>query len=273
MGFSTVHGSPQIIWVPVEPGEVMYNGSIVAVNSSALLEGVGPMPAAAGASNTTNLDVPFGVVVGNNNVEGNIQFSSTYNTEYITQVAAGTPYGSNTEYRGVDGPWKKGDPQAMVKIAVICPQTIIRGPLFNGAVGTAPTVVTVSTGSGGDGIGCTTDATDATIVATYGTINARSGANNGVRRTTTSNSSTVHTWLKAFKADMAVGDTAVVVNGVRPYGLARIQIDSEAQYIDVSAALSSDYFNIFVHKLELSEPGNEYVEFRFDGDNFCTTRA
>jgi len=101
----------------------------------------------------------------------------------------------------------------------------------------------------------------------------RSGANQGIYRTLTSASATVHTWLKAMKADVAIGDTAVVINGLRPYANAIMQIDSEAQYIDINADLSSNFFKIVVHTLDLSEPGKEYVEFRFDGDNFCGARA
>ena len=72
MGFSIVKGSPQTIWVPVEPGEVVYNGSIVGVDTGTPLEGVQPLPVAAGVSNATNADIPFGVVVGNNNERDSI---------------------------------------------------------------------------------------------------------------------------------------------------------------------------------------------------------
>jgi len=273
MGFSVVQGSPQTLWIPVEPGEIIYNGSIVGVDMATPLEGVQPLPVAAGASNTTNKNQPFGVVIGNNNVEGNIQFSTTYNTEYITQKAAGDHYGSTTEYRGVEGVWAKGDPQAMVEVAIICPSTVLRGDLFNAAVGTAPTIGTVSTASGGDGIGCTSSAVDVATIANFSTIYVRTGANQGIYRTLTSNSTTAHVWLKAMKADVAVGDTIVAINGLRPYGISIMQLDDEATYIDINAALSADYFKIVVHRLDLSESGKEFVEFRFDADNFCGARA
>jgi len=273
MGFSVVHDSPQLLWVPVEPAEVIYTGSIVAVNLDAPLEGVGVLPVAVGASNTTNKDRPYGVVVGNNNIDSNQQYSTTYNAEYITQVAAGTPYGSTTNYANVEGVWAKGDPQAMVQIAVIKPGTVLRGDIFNAAVGTAPTEVTVTTGSGTDGIGCTTGATDATTVAAWATIYARSGKNAGIYRTLTSASTTAHVWLKAMKQDMEIGDKAVVLNGIRPYANAIMQIDSEATYIDASADLSTNYFKIVVHRLDLSVAGKEYCEFEFDSDNFCGHRA
>jgi hypothetical protein len=273
MGFRIVEGTPRLRWVPVEPAEVIYMGSIVGVDVATPLEGVRPIPVAAGASNTTNKDIPLGVVVGFNATSANRALSSTYNAEYATQVAAGTPHGSTTSYTGVEGPWAKGDKQLMVQIAEITPDTVLQGPLFNAAVGTAPTVGTVSTGCGGDGIGCTTGAVDVATIANFSTIYMRSGANKGIYRTLTSNSTTAHTWLKAMPATIAVGDTAVAINGLRPYGLSRMQLDSEAQYIDINAALSADYFLIDVVELDLSEAGNEHVKFRFNMDNFCAARA
>lgn len=273
MGFTIAHGSPQKIWVPVEPAETLYMGAIVSIDIATPLEGVQPIGAAAGASNTTNKDVPLGVVVGMNSTAANRTYSSTNKAEYITQVAAGDVYGSTTEYVNVEGEWSRGDRQAMVQIAVITPDTVLKGPIYNAAVGTAPTVVTVTTGDGGDGIGCTTGSADATTIANFATIYMRSGANMGIYRTLTSNSATTHTWLKAMPSSIAVGDTAVVINGLRPYGPAYMQLDAEALYIDCSAALSSDYYRIIVHRLDLSTSGSEYVEFRFDGDNFCATRA
>jgi hypothetical protein len=272
MGFSIVHGSPQTVWVPVDSAETIYNGSVVAVDSGTPLEGVRPLPVAAGASNVTNKDIPFGVVVGNNNVTGNIQFSSTYNTEYITQVAAGSIYGSTKEFRGVEGVWAKGDPQAFVEVAIIDPLTVLRAPLWNGAVGTAMTEATVSTASGGDGIGCTSGAVNVATVANFSTIYCRSGANKGIYRQLDSASTTAHTWDKAMKADVAIGDKIVAPN-LNMFGLSRMQIDSEAQYIDIDAAVTTNYFYINVLRLDLSEAGAEFVEFQFNAENFCPTVA
>lgn len=275
MGFEIVHrsGSPQRVWRPVEPAETLYMGAIASIDIATPLEGVQPLGAAAGANNTTNKDIPMGVVIGMNSTAANRAYSSTAKAEYITQVAAGAVYGSTTEYVGVEGPWSRGDKQAMVLLELIDPCTVLKGPIYNGAVGTAPTVVTATVASGGDGIGCTTGAADATTIANFATIYMRSGANQGIYRTLTSNSDTVHTWLKAMPSDVAVGDTAVVINGLRPYGPSLMQLDAEALYVDCSAALSSDYYIVHVNRLDLSVAGNEYVEFRFDTDNFCAKRA
>ena len=273
MAFSIVHqASQQTQWMPVEPGETCYIGQLVGIDVAGPLEGVRPLPVAAGANNTTNKDIPLGVVIGNNNTAGNLVTNATYG-EYITQVAAGSVYGSTTQYEGVEGPWVKGDPQAMVKVQLIDSTTVLKAPVCNGGLGTAPTVVTATTGCGGDGIGMTTGATDATTVANFATAYMRSGANMGIYRTLTSASTTAHEWLKAMPNTIAIDDTAVVINGLRPYGPALAYIDAEGTYVDCSAAVSTDYFIIHVRRLDLSEAGNEYVEFTFDGDNFCATRA
>ena len=274
MAFTIVHGNQeQLQWMPVEPAEVIRTGSIVTVDTATPLEGVQPIGAAAGASNTTNKDIPLGVVVGNNAHRHNVSWDSTNMAEQITQVAAGSVYGSTTEYEGVEGPYAKGDRQAYVLVHRIDPSTVIRGPIFNAAVGTAPSVVTATVASGGDGIGCTTGASDVATVANFATIFIRSGGNRGIYRTLTSASDTAHTWLKAMPTDVAVGDTAVVINGLRPYGISYAQFDAEALYINCAAALTSDYYIIDVRRLDLSEAGNEYVEFTFNADNFCAARA
>ena len=270
MGFRIVEGTPRRRWVPVEPAEVIYMGAIVSVDIATPLEGVQPIGAAAGASNTTNKDIPLGVVTGFNTTAANRTSGSS--GEYATQVAAGAVYGSTTSYTGVEGPWAKGDRQLYVQIAEITPETVLVGPLYNGAVGTAPTVVTATTGCGGDGIGATTGSSDVATVANFSTIYMRSGANQGIYRTLTSASATTHTWLKAMPATLAVGDTAVIINGIRPYGPCYAQFDTEAIYIDVSAALTSHYYIIDVVELDLSEAGNEHVKFRFNMDNFCAAR-
>lgn len=273
MAFSIVHqASQQTQWMPVEPGETCYIGQLVGVADDAVpLEGVRPMVVASGANNTSNLDVPLGVVIGTNNTSGNQVTDATYG-EYITQVAAGSVYGSTIQYQGVEGPWVKGDPQAMVKVQLIDPCTVLSAPICNAALGTAPTVVTATTGCGGDGIGMTTGAADVATVANFATAYMRSGANMGIYRTLTSASDTTHTWLKAMPKTIAIGDTAVVINGLRPYGPAHMQIDAEGMYIDCNDA-GTNYFIIHVCRLDLSVAGGEYVEFRFNTDNFCATRA
>jgi hypothetical protein len=46
-----------------------------------------------------------------------------------------------------------------------------------------------------------------------------------------------------------------------------------ASFIDVSAAPKTNYDIIHVTDLNLKNAGEEYVEFMFDSDAFCTARA
>jgi hypothetical protein len=89
----------------------------------------------------------------------------------------------------------------------------------------------------------------------------------GQYRVVATGHATTHTWTPALPYDVAPGDTAVIAN-VRYYGTTRAFIDSLGVYIDGSAALTSDWMWIDVLRLDLSVPGDEYVEFRFNSVNF-----
>lgn len=271
MAFTVVHPChEQTLWAPVEPGETVYTGAIIGLDTATPLSGVQPMPVAAGAANVTNLDVPLGVVLGNNNVVGNQLYSSTYNAEYITAVAEGSVYGTSTSFRGVEGPWANGDRYAMVEYIPITAETVLRGPIFNAAVGTAPTVGVVSVASS-SGLDCTTSAVDVATVANFATLYVRTGAARGCYRILTTTSDTTHEFTPDLVADIAVGDSVLAINGLRPFGMSLAYIDAEGMYIDCSAALSSNYLMIDVVRLDLSEAGKEYVEFRFAPVNFQHT--
>ena len=269
--FTVVHPqNSQTLWAPVKVSETIYTGSIIGVDTAAPTAGVIPFPVAAGAANVTNLDVPWGVVIGNNNVAGNVVYNSTYKTEYITAGNEASAYGTTTQFQGAEGPMA-GMEFAMVQYIPITAETVLRGPIFNAAYGTAPTVLTVTTGSGADGLDFISNANESTTVANFATMYCRTGANMGQYRIVQNASSTSFQNTPAFKAAIAVGDTFVVVNGLRPYGMSRAYIDSEGMYIDNNAELTANYLLIDVVRLDLSEAGNEYVEFRFNPVNFMPT--
>jgi len=68
--------------------------------------------------------------------------------------------------------------------------------------------------------------------------------------------------------DTAIGDQFVRVP-LRPFGVSYVQIGAtSSSYIDVSASPATNYFIIHVIRLDLSEAGSEFVDFRFDVDNF-----
>jgi len=263
MGFSVVRGGiPKPMWVQIVDSDTLYVGQLVYTNA----EGVAPLSTAGGAYDTTNKKVPFGIVAGTNLATP--LFSSSYSADYITDV---TPLASTTDYRGIEGVWSKGDKVAMVEVIRINPETVIRGPLYNSSFGTAPTVVTVTTGSAA-GTSATVGAVDVAGVANLSSLYFRSGANAGAYRVTDDTSTTAITWDKPTTNAVAVGDTMVRVN-IRPTGLSRVQFDSESMFVDISAAVTTDYYGINVLKLDLSEAGKEHVEFTFNIDHFAAARA
>jgi len=267
-----VLGNPIKIWVPVKPAVSVYVGDIVCMDLSALDEGVVVMEQGDGESNTTNKDVPFGVVVGHN-LKTPV-FDTTYKADKITAPAAGASHGSTTEYVGHgSSPYGFGDRIPLVEVALITPSTILRAPIYNNAVGTAPTLLTATAGDT-DGLGVTTNACEHTPVANLCTMYCRSGSNAGIYRQTDDISTTVATWDVAMPADTVIGDTFVRVP-LRPFGLSYVRLgdDTVCSYINSSETPVTNYSVIHVTRLDLSQAGKEFAEFYFDGDNFCTARA
>lgn len=272
-GMSIVHGSPQSIWVPVVPTVTIYVGGLVCVDTSSPLAGVQMLPDADGVANDSNLDVPLGVCIGTN--RKNPLFNSTELTEYITAAAAADAHdGASVEYVGVEGPWAKGDPIPMVKIALIDPSTIIRAPLRVAAIKTAPSVMTVTsqTTGGATGVGFTSGAMDFTSIANdMQTIYFRSGGNAGTYRLNNSASNTAALFAKATRNDIVAGDTFVIVP-VRSHGYSTVMFDdATAMFIDCADApvlAGTARWIISVVRLDLATPGGEYCEFRFDPVHF-----
>lgn len=270
MGIEIIHGSPKTAWFPVKPGSTLYSGGLVAFDASAPADcGVIHLPQAAGVSNTTNKDVPLGVILGNN-LKTKL-YSATYQTDYITAVAAGSEHGATTEFFGVEGQWAKGEKLAMVEVALIDSTTILRAPIKNAAIGTAPTLLTATTAST-DGLGITTNATQCTPVANRATFYCRKGANAGSYRVMQTTSTTVHTWTTAWNNDSAVGDTGIIVPFTLGPCFAQIGATA-AMWLEANFAAATHYFILHVDQLNLQDAGKEYADFRFDADNFSAARA
>lgn len=268
MGFQIAMGTPQLLWIPVDNadrsswetlriGQLVYAASDGAVN----------LGQASGASDTSGKKVPFGVVVGTNLYSP--LNDTTYKTEYVTAV---DPHSNTTDFR-MSGSLNipVGDKIAAVAIALITPETVLRGQLYNATYGVAPTVVTVTTGST-TGAGYTAGACDFTPVADLCTTMCRTGANQGIYRVTTDTSTTVRTVGMYFPYDIAIGDTFVSVP-LRPLGTSYVQTDAEAMFLDVSASPATNYWAIDVIKLDLKTPGQEHCLFRFNIDHFGKNRA
>jgi hypothetical protein len=255
MGFRRAHGTPNLMWFPVDATDTLYRGQLVKSTS----DGVAPLGAASGANDATGDANIVGIVVGDNNMTP--VYDSTYKTYKITAVATQALLAARDTILHKMAP--KGDKRAMVLVDVIDPLTWIYGPIFNAAYGTAPSLLTATVASTDGGVTApTTNACDFTPVADLCTIYCRSGANAGQDRVTTDTSTTQPTVTHAFMEDIAVGDTFVRVP-LRT-GWCYMQTEAtESMYINAAASPATDYWTIFVKDLILAEAGKEHAIFRF----------
>lgn len=258
------YGTPQGVWLPI--GETVYDGACVCVDTTAVADDKMfiQLPQASGTYNSTNYDIPFAAVIGNNLRRP--LFNSTGLCNYIGYT---NPHDSTTEYVSTGGHLAAGAREPMVKGTLIDPSTILRAQLVNAAVGTPPTVVTGLSAASSTGVALTTGAADVATVDGYATIYFRSGLNKGqYRKLDSTASTTVHTWNLPTYADTAVGDTALVIN-INLFGFSKIQLlATYLNCIDINEALTSHYYIVDTVKLNLAEAGNEFVEFRWNIINF-----
>lgn len=273
MGFSVMEGGIRNIWAPVNfanSSDTLYEGQIVASAVSSSVpsgEGLVPVAAAAGHSDTTGKMVPFGVVLGGN--DANPTYNSTYKGVSIASVGSQALQVAR-DVRGNEGMWAKGDLQALAKVSVIGPSTVLKGPIFHLAYGTAPLVYS-NTSASTDGLTITTAAVAQTPLAYNVTWYCRSGANKGLYRTAYSTSTTSHTFYLGFPYDIAVGDTFVPI--YLRVGTCMAQFDGESTYIEAQPAYATNDYMIDVLEIHAEVAGAEYAIFKFNADQFCSYRA
>ena len=266
---SILDGCVQTVWMPIKPAATIYVGSLVCVDMSALDEGVVVREQADGVANITNKDRPLGVCVGTNRREP--VFSSTYLAEYITDEGVTGLRTSTTDYVGVEGSWAKGGKQAMVQVALIGPQTVLRAPIRNDSIATAISELTSSAGNA-NGLTVTTGACDFTPVADLATIYCRAGLNAGQYRITDTTSTTVHAWdRQMLSTTETVGETYVMAP-VRHHGISYVRFgdDTVASYINASETQATNYDIIHVINLNLEVAGREYCDFMMDTTMFSS---
>lgn len=283
MGFQIVSGVPRTLWAPLAQSTVnfteatprLYVGEIVVARTSgvnrlayaywwndSVHRGVtGSILRTAAASTGVN-NVPLGVVIGTN--RRTPIFSTTYNAEYVDYV---NPVSAGTDdFALVEGPWASGDRRAMVKIALITAETVLRAPLYSStnAPGTAPTVYTVTASTSGRTM------TSAATIGTHpfqSSVYFRTGSQAGVYRNISTTTTTVNQWREHLRGSTAsngmVGDTFTKVS-CPTFGQGRATIPTRALFFTANAANTTNWFGIDVIKLDLSSSGQEYVEFRFD---------
>jgi hypothetical protein len=269
--FRIDHGSPRKLWMPIDrtaAATVLYEGQL-AKNDITSYNGLAPLAAASGAADTTGHQVIWGVVCGTNYKSP--VFAATYG-QYATAVASQADQVATVKL-GVEGMHPKGDPQPMVEVAKLTASTVLRGDICNATQGTAPTVVTVTSGST-TGAGFTTGAIDFTPVANMNTFYCRSGANKGIYRVSKTTSTTVHTFDTYWPYDVAVGDTFVAVP--MRQGQSYVQINETTGYLGTcfscAASPATNYFLIDVLELDLREAGKETVLFMFNPIHLCEAR-
>uniref|UniRef100_A0A6M3ISJ7 Uncharacterized protein n=1 Tax=viral metagenome TaxID=1070528 RepID=A0A6M3ISJ7_9ZZZZ len=273
MGFSVIEHEIRQIWAPVnfiDTTDTLYEGQIVASSIAAgqpAGEGLIPINAAAGHSDTTGRAVPFGVVLAGNDAEPT--YNSTYKGMSIASVGTQAAQLARN-FRGAEGMYAKGDPMALAKVSVIGTMTVLKGPIFLAAYGTACTVYTNTTASSsGDTI--TTTAVAQTPVTYNTTWYCRTGANKGLYRVAYSTSTTSHTFYIHFPYAIAVGDTFVPV--FLRVGTCLGQFDAESTFIEQQPATGTNDYSLDVLEINLEKAGEEYAIFKFNADQFGAMRA
>ena len=267
MGFKVVQGSPQTVWARVDGTDTLYVGQLVTSSS----DGVLPMTGAVGAADTTGKAVPYGVVIGTNNKIP--LFNSTYNAEYITAVVSQADQLASEKVM-VEGIYPKLESSAMVEVAIIDPNTVISGPIFNTTYGTVPSEQTITTAqANGMTTAETWSAADTTaFVADESTIHMRSGLNKGLQRIGINATNTAPQVTHAFPYDNTTSDTGLQVP-IREIGTAKLNFDDESTFIDTEHEYTTNYYVVEVIKLDLTEAGKEHCIFRFGMDQFALARA
>lgn len=274
-GFEIAEGTARTITAATDGTSTYYLGQLVAFQAASKAATPGtvvPLAVPAGAYDTTNFQVPAGIVTGIS--DATQTYDSTTGLQSVTGVVTQAAQLARLYHNvGPTGMYAPRDPQVLLTIALINPTTIIRGPICETGGG-APTVVT-DTG-GADTTGYTTAGTQSasafTPVANTCSVYCRSGKNMGLWRTTNDTSTTAMDVTVAFPYDVASGDTFVRFS--LKQGLSKIYISGPGLYIDNTlSGGTTSWFGAIVYNIKADEAGKEYAEFSFAADQFTANRA
>jgi len=275
--FRVVEGAIRTQWFSLDGSSRYYVGQLVAVTAAAVayVDGaLAPLPVPAGSSNLTDDTVVTGVVVGTNDANPTFVTVGNQSLQYIDGVTtqAAQLARKTAGYFGAEGMYIKGDPQPMVEVACIGPDTVIRGDIYNGALGTVCATVTDQDGT--DATGYTTagltDAAPFTPADSLHTYYCRTGTNAGLYRVGNGTSTTQPDVTIAFPTNVAQGDEFVPVP--LKQGWSMPYIDGPGLFIDQSTDAVTNSYEINVIELNLMESGKEYAEFTFSTNNFLQSR-
>ena len=247
-------------WYPIDAAGTLYHGQIVESQG----DGVAEIDVPNGAFDTTDNTNVLGIIIGDNNATP--VYDSSYKVNKITGVLTqATQVARN--WSGQEGRmYPKGDPQAMVEVALVGPETVICGDVRLGGLTTSLTLLTVTTESTDGLASLVTNNCGFTPVADLCTMHCRTGANRGLYRITTDSSAVSPAFDLAWPQDVSEGDTLVRV----PFrqGMSYIYIDSDALYVDASATPASPFYGVNVVDMDLSTAGEEKVWFTFSPSHF-----
>ena len=262
---AVVEGTARPLWVPVSAvggtGQTVYVGSVVTWFAAS---GDGVLPTAAATA--APMKKPIGIVLGTNGMPGAAasgfnQYNSTYMTDYITQVITQAAV-NGRDWRMVEGMWIKSEPGAMVQIAYLNINSVVRLPIYaHGTNLTAPSVLTSTTGSA-TGLTVTTNAADYTPIAYESTLFCRTGLNRGLYRTTYNTNTTAWAWYIPMPYTTATaGETYVSVD----FALGRTHIDMQTTGLGINTvtSLATNYYDVEVLEIHLEDPNDEYAIVRF----------
>ena len=272
-GFEIAEGTARTFQAMTDGTSTYYLGQLVAYSAASKAATPGtvvPLAVPAGAFDTTNFQTIAGIVVGIDDKTPTYAAMGQYVTGVVTQAAQ---LARSFYHGGPTGMYAPRDPQVILTIAEITPNTVIRGPICETG-GTAPTVET-DTG-GADSTGYTTAGTQSassfTPVANTCSVFCRTGKNMGLYRTTNDTSTTAMDVTVAFPYDVVAGDTFVRLS--LKQGLSLIYISGPGMYIDNTlSGGTTNYFSAFVYNIKADEAGKETAEFRFDGCHFSQIRS
>jgi len=267
-----LEGPARVVQFPGDGASTYYVGQLVAFTAASKAQingGVVPLAVPAGEADLTNDQVVAGIVVGFN------RRTPTYSATWKANYDGGTITDQATQlardWALNKGMYAIGDPQLLIDVAMIDSTTLIEGPIFNAAYGTAITVATDSDGT--DTTGYTTaglsSAVDFTNVDMLGTTYFRTGANAGLYRVTANTTTTAPANDTAFPYDVASGDAFVSVPVKK--GFSKIYIAGPGMYIDGSKPPGTNAFEVICENLDLSKAGSEKALFRFTPLHFHFT--
>jgi len=251
MGFSYAGnlggaGAPVVRILPI--GETLYTGYLLQYGLATGGHG-GAVEILDVAAKAHEDDHPICSICTGVQVTNDAGWNSTYHGDTATYDAGVTAQVANDPIGATH-----------VEVTLIQPDlTLIRGPIFNAAYGTALTECTITTA---DATGLSIDHTGNAITDMADNllmVYVRSGASRGhYRIVTTSESTTDSTLVTALPYGTAAGDIVVYASCV--FGLGGLDCPAAPNCIDGNNDMNA-YYDVYYHDVNLEESGKEFAVF------------